>query len=69
MVRRGWYPPGPGPQGGRLMATTESSAPSAQPSPDEKRLEERYRHELLSDEERQELRDHVLRLRRRLRLS
>jgi hypothetical protein len=28
-------------------------------------LEERYRHELLSDEERQELRDRVLRLRRR----
>jgi hypothetical protein len=30
------------------------------------RLEERYRHELLSDEERQELRDRVLMLRRRL---
>ena len=30
------------------------------------RLEERYRHELLSDEERQELRDRILRLRRRL---
>lgn len=29
-------------------------------------LEERYRHELLSDEERQELRDRVLRLRRRI---
>ena len=31
-----------------------------------KELEERYRHELLSDEERQELRDRVLKLRRRL---
>ena len=30
------------------------------------RLEERYRHELLSDEERAELRDRVLRLRRKL---
>ena len=29
-------------------------------------LEERYRHELMDDEERQELRDRVLRLRRRL---
>jgi hypothetical protein len=30
------------------------------------RLEERYRHELLSDEDRQDLRDRVLALRRRL---
>jgi hypothetical protein len=61
--------------------TTESSAP-AHPSTVEKlakpddmleahyasleRLEERYRHELLSDEERQELRNRVLKLRRRL---
>jgi hypothetical protein len=30
------------------------------------RLEERYRHELLSDEERQDLRDRVIALRRRL---
>jgi hypothetical protein len=30
------------------------------------RLEERFRHELMDDEERQELRDRVLRLRRRL---
>ena len=29
-------------------------------------IEERYRHELMDDEERQELRDQVLRLRRRL---
>jgi hypothetical protein len=58
--------------------TDKSSAP-AQPTTDEKpddtieahyasleRLEEKYRHELLSDEERQELRDQVLRLRRKL---
>jgi hypothetical protein len=32
-------------------------------------LEERYRHELMDDEERCELRDRVLRLRRRLRLG
>jgi len=31
-------------------------------------LEERLRHELMDDEERQELRDRVLRLRRRLSL-
>ena len=30
------------------------------------KLEERYRHKLLDDEERQELRDQVLRLRRKL---
>jgi predicted RNase H-like nuclease (RuvC/YqgF family) len=30
------------------------------------RLEERYRHELTDDEEHQELRDRILRLRRRL---
>jgi hypothetical protein len=30
------------------------------------RLEERLRHELMDDEERQELRDRILRLRRRL---
>jgi len=30
------------------------------------RLEERFRHELMDDEERQELRDRVLRLRRQL---
>jgi hypothetical protein len=58
--------------------TIESSAP-AHPSTDEKpddtlqahyacleRLEDRYRHELMDDEERQHLRDQVLRLRRRL---
>jgi hypothetical protein len=49
------------------MATTDSSAP-AHPSTAEKlaKLEERYRHELMPDEERQELRDRVLSLRRRL---
>jgi hypothetical protein len=48
--------------------TTDSSAP-AHPSTEEKKLaklEERYRHELMDDEQRQELRDRVLRLRRRL---
>jgi hypothetical protein len=56
----------------------KSSAP-AQPATDEKpvdvieahyacleRLEERYRHELMDDLERQELRDSLLALRRRL---
>jgi hypothetical protein len=59
------------------MATDKSSAP-AQPTdekPDDaieahyaclERLEERYRHELMDDAERQELRDRVLALRRRL---
>jgi hypothetical protein len=50
------------------MATTDSSAP-AHPSLEEKRLaklEERLAHELMDDEERQELRDRVLRLRREI---
>jgi len=49
------------------MATKDSSAP-AHPSTAEKlaKLEERYRHELM-DDERLELRDRILRLRRRLR--
>jgi hypothetical protein len=50
------------------MANTDSSAP-AHPSTAEKKLaklEERLAHELLPDEERQELRDRVLALRRRL---
>jgi len=41
----------------------------AHPSTEQKRLaklKERYRHELMDDEERQELRDRILRLRRRL---
>jgi hypothetical protein len=52
------------------MASTKSSAPP-HPSADEKcpeelrKLEERLAHELLDDEERQELRDRVLRLRQR----
>jgi hypothetical protein len=48
--------------------TIESSAP-AHPSTEAKnlaKLEERLAHELMDDEERQELRDRVLRLRRRL---
>jgi hypothetical protein len=59
------------------MANTDSSAP-AHPSRDQKptkpddveahyscleRLEERLRHELMDEDERQELRDRVLRLR------
>jgi hypothetical protein len=63
------------------MATKDSSAP-AHPSSEDKptkpedlleahyscleRLEDQLAHELLDDEERQELRDRVLRLRRRL---
>ena len=49
------------------MDTPKSSAP-AHPSTAEKlaKLEERYRHELTDDEERQELRDRILGLRRRL---
>ena len=48
-----------------------TSAPP-HPSTEEKKLaklEERYRHELMDHEERQELRDRVLRLRRRLGVS
>ena len=52
------------------MDTTKSSAGSlAHPSTEEKKLaklEEKLAHELLADEERQELLDQVLRLRRRL---
>ena len=60
------------------MDTDKSSAP-AQPATDEKpvdvieahyacleRLEERYRHELMDDEEREELRDSILHVTRRL---
>ena len=51
------------------MDTKDSSAP-AHPSTEGEaklaKLEERYRHELMDDEERQELRDRVLRLRRSL---
>jgi hypothetical protein len=63
------------------MAKTDSTRPAHPstaeklPKPDDtieahyaslERLEEKYRHELLDDEERQELRDRVLELRRRL---
>ena len=49
------------------MANRDSSAP-AHPSTAEKlaKLEERLAHELMDDEQRQELRDRVLALRRRL---
>jgi hypothetical protein len=67
--------------GGKTVDEQQSSAPAHPstveklPKPDDtieahyaslERLEERYRHELLSDEERQELRNRVLKLRRRL---
>ncbi len=56
------------------MDSTKSSASPAHPPADEtieahytslERLEERLAHELMADDERQELRDRVLRLRRR----
>jgi hypothetical protein len=56
---------------------TEKSSAPAHPSTDEKpdetievhyssleRLEERYHHELMDDEERMEIRDRILRMRR-----
>jgi hypothetical protein len=49
--------------------TTKSSAPAHPPIESEAKLaklEERIRHELIDDEERQELRDRVLALRQRL---
>ena len=54
------------------MATTESSAlahPSTPETAEERRLralEDRYRNELMSEEERLELRDRILKLRRNL---
>jgi len=53
------------------MATTDStSAPAHPPTAEElAKLEERCRHELMDDDERMELRDRILRLRRRLRLA
>ena len=52
------------------MDPTKSSSPAHQPKLTEEeclaKQEERYRHELMDDEERQELRDRILRLRRRL---
>jgi len=62
------HTPRPGPQ--RKVAavdTTKSSAP-ARPAETEARLaklEERYAHELLPEEERLELRERVLRLRKK----
>ena len=50
------------------MDTKDSSAP-AHPSTEEKKLaklEDQLAHEIMDDEERQELRDRVLALRRRL---
>ena len=52
------------------MDTTSIREPRRKaPSADHERLarlEERYRHEIMDDEERQEIRDRVLGLRRRL---
>jgi hypothetical protein len=50
------------------MATTDSSAP-AHPSTEEKKLaklEERLAHELMDEDERLELRERIIRIRRRL---
>jgi hypothetical protein len=49
------------------MAISDSSAP-AHPSTEDKlaKLEEQLAHEIMDDEERQELRDRILRLRHRL---
>jgi hypothetical protein len=62
--------PGPGPQKTwrKTVDTKDSSAP-AHPSTEEKKLaklEDQLAHEIMDDEERQELRDRVLALRRRL---
>jgi hypothetical protein len=59
------------PYSGGVISVSSKSKSTAQPphpSTAEKlaKLEERLRHELLDHEERQELRDRVLRLRRRL---
>jgi hypothetical protein len=62
----------PGPRRVNFMATTESSA-SAHPSTARKRMhltlkeaQERYRHELMDDEERSLLRDRIIRLKTQL---
>jgi len=53
------------------MATTDStSAPAHPPTAEElAKLEERFRHELMDADERLELRERIVRLRRRLRLG
>jgi hypothetical protein len=52
----------------RTVDSTKDSAPAHQPTIAKKlaQLEDKYRHELLSEEERQEVRDRVIRLRRKL---
>jgi hypothetical protein len=69
---------GSGPKGGNPMASTESSAPappSTQPKAERLRIartlalkeaEERYRHELMSDEERLEVLARIKRLQKSL---
>ena len=48
------------------MARTPTIRPERKKVAELRLLEERLRHELMDDEERKELRDRVLRLRRRL---
>lgn len=66
--RRSWSSPGPG-QPAEEAAVKKSSAP-AYPTKDPAtrlaKLEEKYRHELLPEDERLELRETIVRLRRRL---
>jgi hypothetical protein len=52
----------------RFMATTKDSVPAHPPTAEKKlaKLEERLAHELMVPEERLELRDRILRLRRKL---
>jgi hypothetical protein len=53
--------------GGQTVDTTKDSAPAHPPTEEKKlaALEKRLVHELMDDEERQELRDRILRLRQR----
>ena len=51
------------------MDQTKRTAPPVDPKDRLARLEERYRHELMPEDERCELLDLILRLRRKLRVS
>jgi hypothetical protein len=66
--RRCGNTPGPGPQPLKeaTVDTTSIRTPSTEGEAKLAKLEERYRHELMDDEERQELRERILRIRRRL---
>jgi hypothetical protein len=50
----------------RIIREPDSKVPADKHLAELRSLEERYRHELMDDEERLELRDRVLALRRRL---